>query len=292
MFKFDKDIIYTLRGPRQVGKTTLLKYLISDFLDKGVDPRRLFYYTCDPVNNPKELINIINKYLDAIRPDANERAYIFLDEISSLKDWQRAIKYLWDTGKLKNVTVILTGSHTLDIRKAYERLPGRRGEFFDVPDKILLPMKFVEYAETINHDIRGVMNRLNLIKIKNREHIILEIIQGIIPDEINELSLYKKELDLLFNQYLLTGGIPRVIDGYLKTGRISEGVYRTYIDVVCGDFARWNIRETYLRQVVRRIIDTLGNPVGWNALKQGTDIAHHNTIINYVNVLEESFIVY
>lgn len=293
-FRFNRDIVYTLRGPRQVGKTTLLKDLIHDFLERGTDPRTLFYYTCDLVDNPRELVNTVNNYLDTIRPSSEDRAYIFLDEISSVRDWQKAIKHLSDTGKLENTTIILTGSHTLDIKKAYEKLPGRRGDITttDVPDKILLPMKFVEYVETINADLAEVIYDLRLIEFSNRRRILLEISRGKISKEIKELSLYSKGLESLFANYLLTGGIPRVIDEYLRTGQISEGVYRTYVDVVLGDLAKWNKRETYLRQVLRRIMESAGNPVGWNTLKQGTDIASHNTVADYVDTLKDSFVLF
>jgi predicted AAA+ superfamily ATPase len=291
-FNFDSDIVYTLRGPRQVGKTTLLKELISGFLSKGVEPRTLFYYTCDLIDNPKELVNTVNTYLDTTRPTPKERAYIFLDEISSVRDWQKAIKHLHDTGKLVNTTLILTGSHSIDIKKAYEKLPGRRGDLQDVPDKILLPMKFVEYVETVNKEIRSAISDLRLIEFGNRKKILLDLSQGKIPEKIKSLSLYSKELDLLFKDYLLTGGIPRVIDEYFRTRQISEGVYRTYVDVVLGDLAKWNKRETYLRQILRKIMEAAGNPTGWNTLRKGTDIASHNTVADYVDTLKDSFVVY
>jgi hypothetical protein len=44
-----------------------------------------------------------------------------------LKDWQRGIKLFVDAGKLRNCTCILTGSHSIDLRKASESLSGRRG---------------------------------------------------------------------------------------------------------------------------------------------------------------------
>ncbi|MEM3160763.1 MAG: ATP-binding protein [Nitrososphaera sp.] len=291
-FSFNKDVVYTLRGPRQVGKTTLLKSLISDLLDKVSDPRLVFYYTCDLIDNPKELVNTVNSYLESTRPERKQRAYLFLDEISSVRDWQKAIKHLSDTGKLANATVILTGSHTLDIKKAYEKLPGRRGSLDDVPDKILLPMKFVEYAETINPDLRKALDKLQIIASGRRIKLLLELSEGKIPKEIKELSLFSKELELLFNNYLMTGGIPRVADEYLRTGKISEGVYRTYIDVVLGDLARWNKKETYLRQILRRIFVTAGNPVSWNTLKDDTDVSSHNTVAEYVDTLKDSFVLY
>jgi hypothetical protein len=291
-FRFDKDIVYTLRGPRQVGKTTLLKSLIRDLLDEVPDPRLVFYYTCDLIDNPKELVNMVNSYLESTRPGRKQRAYLFLDEISSVRDWQKAIKHLSDTGKLANTTAILTGSHTLDIKKAYEKLPGRRGTLDDVPDKILLPMKFVEYVETINQDLQKTLSKLQLIAAGRRIKLLQELSNGVIPKEIKELSLYSKEIELLFNSYLMTGGIPRVADEYHRTGKISEGVYRTYIDVVLGDLARWNKKETYLRQILRRIFVTAGNPVSWNTLKDDTDVSSHNTVAEYVDTLKDSFVLY
>ena len=58
-FDLESHLIYTLRGPRQVGKTTLMKQIIREMLEKGVSPRRLFYYTCDLIENPSKLVDII-----------------------------------------------------------------------------------------------------------------------------------------------------------------------------------------------------------------------------------------
>jgi predicted AAA+ superfamily ATPase len=61
----DKDCIFTLRGPRRVGKTTLLKLITSHLLENGklteselleeecpidvapVPPKNVFYFPCD-----------------------------------------------------------------------------------------------------------------------------------------------------------------------------------------------------------------------------------------------------
>jgi len=43
-----QDRLYILRGPRQVGKTTLLKRLIKRLITaEGVDPRSVFYFAFD-----------------------------------------------------------------------------------------------------------------------------------------------------------------------------------------------------------------------------------------------------
>ncbi len=294
-FNLNSDIVYTLRGPRQVGKTTLLKLMIEELLNRDkVNPRSILYYTCDLINDPEELVDILQYYLEMIRPKTRTRSYIFLDEISSVKDWQKTIKYLSDTGRLVNTTIILTGSHTIDIKKAYERLPGRRGELNylnDIPDKILLPMKFIECAETISRDLRETILRLN-IRRERRKELIQHICTGTITDEINELRLYEKDIKSLFESYLITGGIPLAVDEYIRTGKIPESVYKIYVDSVLGDITRWDKKESYLRQILRRIFETIGNPISWNTLKENTDISSHNTVAEYVDIMKDSFVLY
>ena len=289
-FNLDTDLVYTIRGPRQVGKTTLTKLMIRDLLER-IDSRRIFYYTCDLLATPRELINTITAYLDWLRSFTHERAFLFLDEVSSIREWQRAIKHLADTGRLKATTVFLTGSHTLDMKAMSERLPGRRGTTEDALDKILLPMKYSEYVKTLDKEISKEINSLNLRSWERRKSLIEMLSRGENPDEFSRLILFLKELNGHLQSYLLTGGMPRVVDDYQKTGKISEGVYRTYIDVVRGDLVKWGKRESYLRQVLTRVIEALGNPVGWNTLRQNTDIASHNTIADYVDALKDSFIL-
>ena len=51
-FNLEQDAVYTLRGPRQVGKTTAIKLTIKKILETGINPRRIFYWTCDLLSNP------------------------------------------------------------------------------------------------------------------------------------------------------------------------------------------------------------------------------------------------
>jgi hypothetical protein len=290
-FVLDADVIYTLRGPRQVGKTTLLKSMIRHLIESGVDPRNIFYYTCDLLDSPKTLVETVSSYLDSIKSLKKGRAYLLLDEVSSVKDWQKAVKFLVDKGKLTSTTAILTGSHTLDIKKASEKLPGRRGQIVDTPDKIMLPMKFAEYAETLNEAVRDSVRKQQVLAWDKRKTLLFSLLGGKIPEEIKELSFMSKELEMLFHDYLLTGGIARVAHEYLEHGEISEEVYKTYVDVVLGDLVRWGKKEGYLRQVMTRVLETLGTPVGWNALKKETDIASHNTVADYVDTLADAFVL-
>ncbi|MEM3697900.1 MAG: AAA family ATPase [Candidatus Bathyarchaeia archaeon] len=117
----NEEVIYVLRGPRRVGKTTLLKLRIKKLLEEGVPPENIFYFPCDAIETPKQLFTAIDNYL-AQQRKAEKWAYLFIDEVSMLAEWQKAIKLLIDSGKFRECTVILTGSHSIDLRKGSESL--------------------------------------------------------------------------------------------------------------------------------------------------------------------------
>ena len=291
-FDLESHLIYTLRGPRQVGKTTLMKQIIREMLEKGVSPRRLFYYTCDLIENPSKLVDIIEQYLDLTEFITEYSRYIFLDEVSAIPNWQRGIKHLSDLGKFENITIIMTGSHSLDIRKAAERLPGRRGKSSTATlDKVLLPMKFSEYVDTMDKDLETLVLSYDLRKRETRQQMLESLQKGTIPKTIKEITLHFGDLNHLFDNYLYTGGVPRAINDYYKEGRITEGTYSTYVDITIGDFLRWNKKETYLAQLITRLNDTLTTQVSWKTLQKQTDIGSPNTVADYIDVLRASYVV-
>jgi predicted AAA+ superfamily ATPase len=293
--EWDADVIYVLRGPRQVGKSTLLKLKIRDFMRTGTQPRRVFYWPCDLVGGPEKLAAVVTSYLDLARRDEVNRLYIVLDEISSVRDWQKGIKSLYDSGRLRNCTIILTGSHSIDLRKASETLARRRGEIHklkdQLPDKVLLPMKFSEYVDERSETIRNFVLDLDLLRRERRHAIWSEICKGSLPREIKELEVVAKGVQQLFDEYLITGGIPKTIDTYLRTGTISRDLYEGYVDLLVRDIARWNGNEIILRQIVRRLVDTLATPVTLNSLREDTDVSSHHTTGTYLDFLRDSFVV-
>jgi len=294
-FKWDAKVIYSLRGPRQVGKTTLLRLKTRELLKSGVDGRRIFYWACDQVESFEKLSAIVNGYLDWARRFSQDMLYLFLDEVSAVKDWQRSIKYLYDIGKLRNCLVVLTGSHSLDLVKATESLAGRRGEVDklvdNIPDKVFLGAKFSEYVETRNEEVLEVLRELRLLSMCNRLQVLHCLASGEIPDRLNQLRLYQKDLNGLLDDYLITGGIPRAVNSYVSQGAIPDIAYSDYVNLILRDIVRWGGNEIYLRQIVQRIVQTLSSQVSWNALKEETEISTHDTARWYVDILNNSFVV-
>ena len=291
-FRFSEDLVYSLRGPRQVGKTTLVKLQIKQRLDEGVLPYNIMYYAFDVDTAPRDLVNIIKEYLDSTkRLRKGRRCYIFLDEISAVKDWQREIKRLADQGRLKNCTVIATGSNTIDIKMSSEKLPGRRGISNDALDKIMLPMKFSEFVTAIDKDIKDHLEQYDLIRVSLRHTLLTSAWDLDMDKGIEQLRPFVPTLNKYLMEYLLTGGTPRVVNEYLGSGMVEEGTFKTYLDAIVGDLESLNRSRNTLMQLARSVVKVAGSTSSWRSLQKGTDIGSPDTVSSYVNTLQNMFVL-
>jgi predicted AAA+ superfamily ATPase len=126
--------ITVLRGPRQVGKTTLQEHIIDHLLHReNVNPVRIFRVQFDEIPSLKGLKDPILSLSfwfenNILRGSFNEWAhknepiYVFFDEVQNLKDWAPQIKSLVDHHAVR---IILTGSSALRIEHGRDSLAGR-----------------------------------------------------------------------------------------------------------------------------------------------------------------------
>ncbi len=290
-FDYNSDVVYTLRGPRQVGKTTLLKLQIRDFLDKGVSPWNIFYHAFDMDVKPREIINIIENYIENTRQLRKDRRYyLFLDEMSSAKNWQKAIKILWDNNRLSNCTTIITGSHTIDLKKSTEKLPGRRGITNDTYDKILLPMKFSEYVSTLDRELNRSI--LGFRDFNSRLNIFKQLLNFQIDDKLRNIFIsYLTRLNNYLLDYLITGGLAMVINDYRRNGLINEYVYTTYINSILGDIRSLDLSEISFKQLVKNLVNNINWTQSWESLRKETDINSLSTVGKYIDLMCNMFVL-
>lgn len=288
----NKDRIYTIRGPRQVGKTTLMKITIRDLLNKGTNPNAIMYLTCDMVRDNDALVGILQEYLEFSEDIIGEsRRYLFIDEIPMVRDWPKGIKFLVDKGRFKGTAAILTGSHSIDIKYSSERLPGRRGEGFGSVNKMLVPMKFSEYVETMAPKLREELSNLFYMKRENVQRLVFDLFKGKIDPMISkELRLAQRDLRRLFDRYLLTGGIVKAIEEVISNQKIIPSTYELYIRAIIGDLNRWGFSEAIVKQILRSVIERITNKVSLNTIAKDNEIGSHNTVSTYLEALENSFV--
>ncbi|MGA1871374.1 MAG: ATP-binding protein [bacterium] len=265
-----EDGIYFLYGPRQIGKSTLLKMFIQDHITSE-NSTAFFYFNCDFLDSKKEIVELVEVYLSKI-PKLNQRIYILLDEITSIHDGILGVKFLVDSGKSKNITYILSGSSSVNIKKTGEYLPGRRAKGIDF---VLIPLSFSDF---LNLQYTWIPSFIENINDQNREKKYYEL-----TSEIN--------LPDLFDDYLMCGGIPRVINEFYKNQEIDYEIQEIYKNWISSEVAKHNKKEYLIKIILNRISLSLGSTVSYNSFLQDAGIGSHNTVHDYLDFLENAYII-
>ena len=293
-FEYDNTVVYTLRGPRQVGKTTLIKLQIQEFLsDRLISPWNIFYYSFDLIQTRSEMVEIIETYLRLCKKyrDTSKRTCLFLDEVSAIKEWQKGIKWIIDQNLLENCTVLATGSHAANIINAAERLPGRKGRIKDPHHRLLRPMTFSEFVRIQDKDIREFMQESPLYEPSSKDKFLQQLYSKEIPEQADQLyNNFSTELGDYFYEYMLTGGIPKIVDEKNKNGVIASELYADYLDGLKGD---WGLQrnEALLKQFAAAIINSAGYTISWDSLRQQAQLGSWSTSQEYASSLKELAII-
>jgi len=255
--------IYTLGGGRQVGKTTLMKQWIAQLLHRGIAPEQIAYLTGELIDDHHAMVRVIDETLGET-PDKTT-CFLIMDEVTYIRDWDKGIKYMADSGMLESVVLLLTGSDLGIIREARMRFPGRRGDS-NIVDFHFYPLNFFE-----------------TVHLKRR----------LGHDELEELMETEREaspallakLHQEFEHYLIHGGFLTAINDLERYGHIRPATFSTYSDWIRGDVAKRGKQEHFLREILEAIIKRYGSQITWNALSQDLSIDHPKTVSDYVNVL-------
>ncbi len=282
----DAPLVYTLRGPRQVGKTTAAKLLVRRLLDAGIPPRRVLYYALDLENDPGAIEALVRAGMQAARlspqPAAGLPTYYFiLDEISAVPGWQQAIKWLRDNTAAADAFFLLTGSVASDIRAGAERLPGRRGGESHL-DRILLPLSFGEFVAACAPDLPSPPRVLAPADLVRPNEEAADILLG--------SAFLIGQLDDLLQTYLQSGGYPAAVRDHLTSpdGAVSESTARQLWDMVAGDVSRYRGDPLKALRLIERVSIDLGSAVSYNRLASHLGYAV-DTVEDYVRRLGEAF---
>lgn len=287
----EKDILYSVRGPRQVGKTTLVKLIIREELEKR-SPHDILYYSCDLLTKPQELSDLLETYLKWASQQSRGRKLIFIDEISRVGNWEYAYKHIVDTYGLAGKTFILTGSSCWDIKHGVERLPGRKGESTGEQNhKILLPMKFAEYVQLRKPQIHEVLEKLRLNDNPTRQKAFNDLTTEKAAEWINPLLPRIDELESLLNEYFITGGVMTAVNQYVKDREIKNSTYELYLQLFFGDLAKLGRDESTAKKLLTAVLKHAPAPIGWTKIHKTMDIPQPVTVAEYAEVLKTLFVL-
>ncbi len=140
-------LILSIEGPRRVGKSILIKQLITYLINKKINVKDIFYFSYDDFK--EDIFKLIKEYEVIRKKSINDgEIFFFFDEIQKISNWQEKIKIIYDN--YPNIKIVVSGSTLRTSKK--ESLAGRIYEYF-VPQ-----LSFKEYLYFSNNS-----NLLNAI---------------------------------------------------------------------------------------------------------------------------------
>ncbi|MEX1384500.1 ATP-binding protein [Lutibacter sp.] len=169
--KINKGKAIIVVGPRQVGKTTLIKDIINN-------KKHLFLDGDDPT--VRNLLN--NPNTEQIKSIIGANKIIFVDEAQRIEGIGLTLKIITD--QFKDVQLFVSGSSSFDLSSALnEPLTGRKWEYE------LYPISWEEFEDKHNYLVAEQ-------QLENR------LLYGFYPDVLNNSGEEKDLLKQLVNSYL------------------------------------------------------------------------------------------
>lgn len=125
--------IVAVRGPRQVGKTTVQLQIIEDLLAEGARPNTILRVQFDELGSLHDLVDPILRIADWFEHHVagthfnrlartGRWAHLFFDEVQIVGGWHVQLKFLVDNA---SVRAMITGSSALRIEQGRDSLAGR-----------------------------------------------------------------------------------------------------------------------------------------------------------------------
>ena len=137
----DKDVVKVLTGLRRAGKSVMLELIKDELIKNGVNEDRFISLNFESLANEKYCTaKALYEELCKRMSDIKDKAYIFLDEIQEVADWEKCINSMRVD---YNCDIFITGSNAkLLSGELATYLGGRYVEF------VIYPFSFGEYLES------------------------------------------------------------------------------------------------------------------------------------------------
>ncbi|MBR7154993.1 MAG: ATP-binding protein [Paludibacteraceae bacterium] len=223
--KFFKGKVIVVYGPRQSGKTTLIKELLREmavspvFLN-GDDDLDVHYFDTVTASRWTQLMG--------------EKKVVFIDEGQKIQNLGRAVKLLVDSRD--DVQVVITGSSSFTLANSVkEPLTGRKFEYR------LFPLSYAELAKHF-----GVLDESKKLELR--------LIYGSYPEVVTNEDGVKETLKMLADSYLYRDlmqyeGIrkPAVLEKLLRAVALQVGSEVSYNELAGLIGVSRTLVESYLK---------------------------------------------
>ena len=193
-----QDRLISVKGPRGVGKTTLL---LQKIVDSGDERKDTLYVSLDSIwLDPKDVYELAEHHVQ------HGGRRLVLDEVHYMQDWSRLIKNLHDD--FRGLKIAYTGSSMLKIKAGDGDLSRRQSEHV-VPG--LSFREFLSFEGVLDHaalELEDILrNHVDVVdEIRNKVRILplweRYFRQGYYPFYLEGESQYENRIRLAVNQTL------------------------------------------------------------------------------------------
>jgi uncharacterized protein len=274
----DRKEILAIKGPRQSGKTTILK-LLADWLvrERGLDEKHIISVTFEDreqldafSQNPKEFVR--RRLAGAVG-----RTVLLIDEAQYAPELGQKLKLLYDL--FPDVKMVVTGSSSLELKNQTGRfLVGRMFEFE------LMPLSFSEF---LGHRDPG------LAEMFGEWHAGIALMlqgKGSVGPK-TEKEIFAGELLSHLNEYVRFGGFPAVATaaGDEEKRVVLKNLIGTYIDRDVVSFLQ--VTDTIkFRRLMTGLAASNGSILRIEPLASEVG-SHFRELTKLLDVLEQTYVI-
>ena len=242
------SLIKILCGLRRSGKSIILKQIMEEIKNEGIDDNHIIYINFelieyDDINTAKEL----NAYIKNFVKD-DKTYYVFLDEIQKVDNFEKAINSLRTTDQF---SIFITGSNSkMTFLELSTDLSGRYVSFR------VNPLSFREavlYTNTKEEDYEKLLldifewgtlpMRFMFDNQESKENYILDVYNSILLKDvvdrlgITDITSFNKILQYVLETETREFSATNVIDYLAKNNTViaSDTLYK-YLEALCSTF--------------------------------------------------------
>lgn len=242
---YNSDLVKILVGIRRCGKSVILKQIMNELKEKGVDKEHIIYINFEfieyeDLQDYKEL----NKYIKEKIVD-DKKYYVFLDEIQKVDKFEEVVNSL--RASIDNISIFITGSNSKLLSNELSTVLSGRYVLFNI-----YPLSYKEFIEITGKKPKdeetfwdfvkwgGLPNRTQFSEENNIKDYLHSVFDSIIlRDVVERLGLKDTTLFDLLLQYIVdtTGrefSAENVIKFLKSEGKsVSTETIYMYLDALC-----------------------------------------------------------
>lgn len=242
---YHSDIIKVITGIRRCGKSFILKGIINELCESGVEESKILYLPLDKrgfknIKTPEELEEKIESMIQR-----DDKYYLFIDEVQNVMGFEKVIQAYMEEG----YSIFLTGSNSYLLSdEITTKLTGRylKFETFTLDFNEYLEMKKY-FKLDINSDLDfefneyilngGFPKTLEFEDINSRQVYTRGIIEEIFEkdvktrNKISNIAVYERVQSFLINNYAAPFSLTNLLETLKKEGISTKpSTIRNYIE--------------------------------------------------------------